>query len=71
MLSVLVALGICVGYMWCLEYTYVLAVCGLGAHLVLSVLAALGICVGYMWCKSTYVLAICVVGCLARTWCKR
>ena len=44
----------------------------LRAHLVLLVLAALGVCVGYMWClEHTYVLAICVVGCLARTWCKR
>ena len=34
----------------------------LGAHL----------CVGYMWClERTYVLAICVLGCLACTWCKR
>ena len=41
-------------------------------HLELSVLAALGICVGYMRClEHTYMLAICIVGCLARTWCKR
>ena len=40
-------------------------------HLVLSMLAALGICVGCMWClERTCVLAICVVGCLACTWCK-
>ena len=38
----------------------------------LSVLAALGISVGYMWClERTNVLAICIVGCLARTWCNR
>ena len=43
----------------------------LGAHLVLSVLTVLGICVCYMWfLEHTYVLAICIVGCLARTWCK-
>ena len=45
------------------------------AHLVLSVLAALVVCVGYiyvLWClERTYVLAICIVGCLACTWCKR
>ena len=51
---------------WCsqclLHLSYVLAICVvvLGAHLVLSVLAAL-----------IYMLAICEVGCLARTSCKR
>ena len=62
-LSVLVALVVCVGYMyvlWCLESTlccqfllhlaYVLFFVVLGAHLVLSVLAALGICV--MFCGA-------------------
>ena len=29
--SVLAALGICVGYMWCWERTYVLAICGAGS----------------------------------------
>ena len=35
-----------------------------GAHLARRVLAALGVCVGYM-------LALCKVGCLGRTRCKR
>ena len=43
----------------------------LGEHLVLSVLAAHGIYVCYVWCfERTYVLAICIVGCLAHTWCE-
>ena len=55
-----------------LHFTYVLCFVVLGAHLVPSVLAALGICVGYMWCwERTYVLAICIMGCLACTWYKR
>ena len=61
-LSVLAALGICV--MFCgagsvpMCWLYVV----LGAHL----------CVSYMWCwEHTYVLAICIVGCLAHTWCQR
>ena len=42
--------------------------CGTCSHLVLSVLAALVVCVGYMWClERTYVLAICIVGCLTCT----
>ena len=54
--------GICLG-----QVCFVVLV----VHLVLSVLAALGICVGYMWClESTYMLAICIVGCLVCTWCK-
>ena len=63
-LSVLAALVVCVATCVCIVV--------LVAHLVLSVLAALGICVGYMWClERTYMLALCIVGCLARTWCKR
>ena len=58
----------------CIWHMCCICVCAvvLGANLVLSVLAALGICFGYMWClERTYVLAICIVGCLARTWYKR
>ena len=56
---------------WHMCWLYVCVVV-LGAYLVLSVLTALGICVGYMWfLERTYVLAICIVGCLACTWCKR
>ena len=84
-LSVLAALGICVIFCGAWSAPRAVSACCtcrmcwlyvcvemLGVHLVLSVLAALGICVGYMWClECTYELAICIVGCLARTWCKR
>ena len=81
-LSVFAALGICVGYMyvlWCLERTwccqcllhlaYVFAICGAWSAPMCWLYVELGvqICVGYMWCGCTYVLAICVVGCLACT----
>ena len=62
-LSVLAALGICVGYMWCLECTYVLAVCGAWSAPMcwLYVVLRMHLCVGCMWCLECtyYVLAVC------------
>ena len=61
-LSVLAALVICVGYIWCLECTYVLAICGAWSARMcwLYVVLRVQLCVTFTWClECTYVLAIC------------
>ena len=78
-LLVLAILVVCVAICVCIVVR--------GVHLVLLMLDALCMCVGYMyvlWCLAicvycgarsapgaVYVLAICMMGCLACTWCKK
>ena len=59
-LYVVLRVHLCVGYMWCLERSYVLAISGASAPMCwLYVVLGAHLCVGYMWClERTYVLAI-------------
>ena len=73
-LSVLTALGICVCYMWSLECTHVLAICGAWSAPMCWLYVELGVhlCVGYMWClECTYVLVYVELGvhlCVGYMW---